>query len=176
MLLYAPTFRQSNEASLYFWNYEKVLEAMARRFGQSYVLLLRLHPNVAKLAEGFRYSDHVIPASGYPDMQELITAADALITDYSSTAFDCAITRKPVFLYGPDLTDYLARERSLAVDLKELPFKINATIEELCADIANFSPMAYNRNVDAFFNKIGLEENGEGDRQIAEIIAKQLDL
>lgn len=176
MLLYAPTFRKNNEASLYFWNYEKVLEAMARRFGQSYVLLLRLHPNVAKLAEGFRYSDHVIPASGYPDMQELITAADALITDYSSTAFDCAITRKPVFLYGPDLTDYLARERSLAVDLKELPFKINATIEELCADIANFSPMAYNRNVDAFFNKIGLEENGEGDRQIAEIIAKQLDL
>ena len=80
MLLYAPTFRQNNEASLYFWNYEKVLEAMARRFGQSYVLLLRLHPNVAKLAEGLRYSDHVIPASGYPDMQELITAADALIT------------------------------------------------------------------------------------------------
>ena len=176
MLLYAPTFRQNNEASLYFWNYEKVLEAMARRFGQSYVLLLRLHPNVAKLAEGFRYSDHVIPASGYPDMQELITAADALITDYSSTAFDCAITRKPVFLYGHDLTDYLARERSLAVDLKELPFNINATIEELCADIANFSPIAYNLRLDSFFRKIGLEENGEGDRQIAEIIAKQLDL
>ena len=81
-----------------------------------------------------------------------------------------------MFLYGPDLTDYLARERSLAVDLKELPFKINATIEELCADIANFSPIAYNQQLDSFFRKIGLEENGEGDRQIAEIIAKQLDL
>ena len=36
----------------------------------------------------------------------LLTQMDALITDYSSCIFDFALTKKPGFLFAPDLEDY----------------------------------------------------------------------
>ena len=39
----------------------------------------------------------------YPDMQELLAAADMLITDYSSCIWDYSFLYRPCFLYTPDL-------------------------------------------------------------------------
>ena len=51
--------------------------------------------------------------SKYSDMQELIVAADILITDYSSCMFDMMLANKRCALYTPDLEEYLERERGL---------------------------------------------------------------
>ena len=40
-----------------------------------------------------------IEVSDYSDMQELLCAADILITDYSSSIWDFSYTKKPCFLY-----------------------------------------------------------------------------
>lgn len=42
------------------------------------------------------------------DVQELLIAADFLISDYSSIITDFALLNKPILIYCPDLEDYLS--------------------------------------------------------------------
>ena len=44
--------------------------------------------------------------SDYPDVRDLYLAADMLITDYSSTMFDFAVTGKPLLFFTYDLAHY----------------------------------------------------------------------
>ena len=61
--------------------------------GKDWVVGARLHPNVLENIE----VENAVLMSKYPDMQELIAAADILITDFSSCMFDMAIAKKHVF-------------------------------------------------------------------------------
>lgn len=57
-----------------------------------------------------------ISATAYPDMQDLLCAADFLITDYSSCMHDFSLMKKPVFLYVPDYIEYM-KERGFYYDI-----------------------------------------------------------
>ena len=59
-------------------------------------MLVRLHPNVSALAEQFAAENgQVVNVTAYPDSQELLAAADVLVTDYSSIMFDFMSTGRP---------------------------------------------------------------------------------
>lgn len=58
----------------------------------------------------------MIDVSGYPSVEELMLAADILVSDYSSIFFDFALTGKPAVVYAPDLTSYRDVERGLYGD------------------------------------------------------------
>lgn len=109
-LLYAPTFRGSDlkEAAA-----PELLDisALYRALGDNYRLILRLHPFVKS---GMRIppevGDFVVDASGEPDANEVLLAADVLITDYSSIIFEYALLGRPMAFLAPDLDAY-ERER-----------------------------------------------------------------
>ena len=65
----------------------------------------------------------------YDDIQELLSITDVLISDYSSFMFDFAITKRPCFLYVPDIYEYTNQDRKLYFDVLELPF-ISATSDK----------------------------------------------
>ncbi|MEH7110632.1 CDP-glycerol glycerophosphotransferase family protein, partial [Bacillus sp. JJ1764] len=46
--------------------------------------------------------------------------SDVLITDYSSVMFSYLLTKKPCFLYLPDLLNYIENDRKLYFDICEL--------------------------------------------------------
>ena len=73
----------------------------------------------------------------YPDMQELLAAADMLITDYSSCIWDYSFLYRPCFLYTPDLREYLAKT-GFYVDIHEWPFPICENMEDLEKQIRSF--------------------------------------
>ena len=50
--------------------------------------------------------------------------ADVLILDYSSLMFDFALTKKPCFLYVPDLDEYIENDRGLYFYINELMQKL----------------------------------------------------
>jgi CDP-glycerol glycerophosphotransferase len=52
-----------------------------------------------------------------PDIADLYTAADVLVTDYSSAMFDFAGTGKPMIFFTPDLAHYSADLRGFYFDL-----------------------------------------------------------
>ena len=74
------------------------------------VLMRSHHMNRAGSVPG------MIDVSGYPSVEELMLAADILVSDYSSIFFDFALTGKPAVVYAPDLASYRDVERGLYGD------------------------------------------------------------
>ena len=134
ILLYAPTFRdveqRAHSSQKMRLDLHHVLDTLERTTGETWKCLLRAH----YLSYGIPLDDRtgrILPASDYPEMAELLLVSDALITDYSSCAGDFALCRRPIFLYQDDLEDYQAQSRQLYFDMKDSPYWVAATPEEL---------------------------------------------
>lgn len=170
ILLYAPTFRRRESFQNYDINFKTLQESLSNRFGGEWIILFRLHP---ELHNDFKMLDNnVIDATGYPDMQELLTASDVLITDYSGTMFEFIHKDKPVFLYAKDVENY---DRGFYFNFDELPFPLAVDNYELNYNIINFDKIKFDQYIDQFKSKIGLvEKYGASDqlvcmlRQLAE--------
>lgn len=173
VVMYAPTWRDVEDTSLFAWDYDKTLDALSSRFGGDFVMLLRLHPNFAKISGQLSCSNRIIPASQYPDMQELLAVSDVLISDYSSCFFEFSVNYKPVFLYGPDVAEY-QKDRGLLFDLNELPFEMNTSQSALEQSILQFNDTAYREKIDQFSKRIGLQETGHGAEQVSKILMQHL--
>jgi CDP-glycerol glycerophosphotransferase len=91
------------------------LSALADAIGDTAALLVRVHPLVAGDIGAMRPG--IVNVSTWSDVRELYLAADVLITDYSSSMFDFALTDKPLVFYVDDLEEYRLRTRGVYFDL-----------------------------------------------------------
>jgi CDP-glycerol glycerophosphotransferase len=93
-------------------------------------LLIRKHPLVADAVETAGHA-RVLDVSLWPDAGELLAAADVLLTDYSSIAFDFALTGRPILFFTYDLGTY--RDiRGFYIDIEaEAPGPLLRTTDEL---------------------------------------------
>ncbi|WP_219460382.1 bifunctional glycosyltransferase/CDP-glycerol:glycerophosphate glycerophosphotransferase [Nonomuraea rhizosphaerae] len=114
VLLYAPTYRDRAKNS--GQSVRADLELMAEELSDEWVLILRTHP-----VERYRTPQHVRhfvrPAGGYPEVNDLMLASDALLTDYSSVMCDYALTGKPMVFLIDDWDEYRLSERGVYHDL-----------------------------------------------------------
>ena len=130
-ILYAPTFRG---ADLKDAGAPELLDiaALYRALGDQYQLILRLHPFVKsamRIPEEAR--DFVVDASREPDVNEVMLAADILVTDYSSIIFEYALLNRPMAFLAPDLAAY-ERERGFFFDYRSgVPGPVVETTEQL---------------------------------------------
>lgn len=168
--LYAPTFRKGHDTSVYNLNTEAVISALKARFGGEWFLLMRLHPHLVNLTGCFRYSDHVLQATDYDDVQELLAAADFLISDYSAIMFDFAVTGRPCVLYTPDYLAYTRNDRKLYFDIKKLPFPSFEDQAEMLAHIRQFPEKEYKECLDAFMREIGSFDDGNASARVYDLI------
>lgn len=180
LLLYAPTFRRtgkdmSNVGYRHELDFEMACQSMKSRFGGDWCILLRLHPMVAKYSKEIVIPDYVIDVSNYQDVEELVAASDALITDYSSIMFEPAYINIPVFLFVTDLEEYTSKERDFYIDYEKLPFSIAKSNEELRKNIVDFDEQKYKNDVKIFFNKYGVHEDGHAAERAAKFISDLID-
>ncbi len=96
-VLYAPTFREQGDFDLR-------LDVGALAEALDVDVWLRLH-HFAPDAAVPRHP-RVRDVTEHPDLRELLLAADALVTDYSSVMVDFAVTGRPIVLFADDLEDY----------------------------------------------------------------------
>ena len=124
VVLYAPTWRDSADGGrsyrlappIDFGKWEQVL-------GESHVLLFRAHHMTTKVLN-VQFNDFVRDCSDYPDINDLMIAADLLITDYSAVAFDYSILQRPILIFAYDYDAYAA-ERGMYFDMAaEFPSEI----------------------------------------------------
>lgn len=108
-------------------------------------------------------------------MQELMVAADAGITDYSSWAYDFVLTHKPLFLYTPDLKDY-NQARGFYYNLNSTPFPLSETNDDLVSNIRHFDDVVYQYDVDEFLKDKGCYETGKAAQLAVDKIQKILGL
>lgn len=169
--LYAPTFRTNLENSFdqYDLDMEKVTEALHARFGEAYVMMYRFHHHLYRLEKCGDYYRDGIDATYYPDVQELLAAADVVITDYSSLMWDFSLQRKPVFLYQNDEADY-KDDRGFYCPISQWPYPQARHMEELLEVIRDFDEEGYRRKLDEFLRKYGSRDDGKASLRAAEKI------
>jgi CDP-glycerol glycerophosphotransferase len=144
VVLYTPTWRDdvvfSGDGPGFALQLD--LEDFTRRLGHDHVLLLRLHSMVADQLD-LPAGVPVIDVSRYRDVRDLYAAADLLVTDYSSTMFDFAITGLPILFFTYDLEYYRDELRGFYFDLTaEAPGPLLNTSEELISAIRDVEAVA----------------------------------
>ena len=178
VILFAPTFRDSVEMSglqqLKMFDIDRLLAALNKRFGGEFVFIFRVHHRVIEAIYSddskLTFGKNAINGNIGDDMAEYLACTDVLLTDYSGSLFDFAITGKPCFLFPLDLEQYATVERGIYMDYSELPFPQANDFESLLNRIDEFSEKDYSTALDGFQKKIGNAEKGLASRRIAEDI------
>lgn len=177
-VLYAPTFRIIKEDRTKIFSleldFQRVKKALEKRFGGEWVILLRLHPSIAKESKKIAKDSYVVDVSDYDDSQELLAASDITISDYSSIMFEHAFINRPVFLFAPDRKEYVNKERDLLIDYNKLPFPVAETNEMLEKKILNFNEEEYIGTLKLFMNQYEINEDGHASERAAEFIINSI--
>lgn len=170
-LVYAPTFRDDGDRSAYLADFRPLLAALSARFGGEWRIWLRLHPNLRKHDVRLEVEGAADDVSTYEDLQELMVASDAMISDYSSCVFDYILTGKPAFLYVPDRAKYEG-DRGLFYPLEESPFPVCATEAELEAAVHGFSEADFAAREREFLRRAESVEDGRSAARVADFLEK----
>lgn len=181
IMLYAPTFRGGSQNKNRTVNSEEVtvdfrrlIRVLEDRFGGTWYIFLRLHPQLFARKERIKTgqpSERLIDVSDRPDMNEIIAASDAFLTDYSSAIFEAAMIEIPGFIYADDLQEYIADRGDLVFDMYKLPFPVALNNEELMKNIRQFDEQKYKRSTEAFMEKVGIFEDGRASERVVDLIS-----
>lgn len=172
LVLYAPTYRDSRKTDMYNLDYEQLLVTMQKRFGGNWAVLVRMHPNVSYKDYPLTYTERILNASPYENMQELLVASDVIISDYSGCAFDFPMIGKPGFLYAEDYEE-MKRTKDYYFDLKDLPFTLALSNEELMQQIENFDETAYAEECQKFRDMLQFYDDGHASETVADLILER---
>ncbi|MBR4629678.1 MAG: CDP-glycerol glycerophosphotransferase family protein [Treponema sp.] len=170
--LYAPTFRNNADTSVYNIDYKLLKSTLEQKFGGTWKIFIRLHPQMVFMKSKLNIPDFVTDVSAYPDSQELLLVSECVVTDYSSIIYDFAITKRPAFIFATDYEYYKQSERSLYFSLEETPFKLSQTNEQLVKNINSFNLPDYEEELNEFNKKFGVFDNGTSSSKVCEIILK----
>lgn len=171
VLLYAPTFRDNYRTNVYNVDMDKLINTLEKTTNKKWKVLVKFHPNVNNADEIFNFSDKIINCSDYGDINELFLITDLLLTDYSSCMFDFMLLNRKIYLYAPDIEEFM-KERDFMIDINKLPFPLAKNMDELLnvinTNINNKDVSKY----DKFLSKYGMNETGKSAYEVKKIIDK----
>ena len=173
LVLYAPTYRDSRKTDMYNMDYAQLLVSMQKRFGGDWAVLVRMHPNVSYKDYPMTYTDRILNASVYENMQELLATADFIISDYSGCIFDFPMLGKPGCLYAEDYEE-MKRTKDYHFDLRSLPLPLALSNEELMNLIENFDMEEYNRKCKAFLEDFEFYDDGHASETVVDLILEKM--
>lgn len=171
VVLYAPTFRNTQNKDVYCVDFESVVDIFERKTHQKVIILIKLHPNIKNI--GISYCKELVnkkvalEVSDFSDSVKLGIGADAIITDYSSYIYDFAILGKIGIFFAKDYKDY-TKERGLYKKLEEYPFPLATTNEKLIEVINRFDLLKYRRDVKEWLKELKIYETGKSSEKITE--------
>jgi CDP-glycerol glycerophosphotransferase (TagB/SpsB family) len=133
VVLWAPTWRENRTAMVD----DLDVDGLARRLGSDWVVLVRGHVNTwASRAPSA--PPGVLDVTTYPDISDLLSVTDILVTDYSSVMFDWMVTGRPIVFFVPDLEHYERQLRGFYADLlAEAPGPVVRTTDGVVASVLN---------------------------------------
>jgi CDP-ribitol ribitolphosphotransferase len=149
VILYAPTFRDNARNSL----------DLPLDIDFEGTMLISKHPIISDInISGIK--SNIMVCNERTD--ELMAAADVMITDYSSIAFDWMLTGKPIGFYAYDLKEYV---RGFWLDYSSLP-NVVTTSKGLERLLNTDMECDYSGLVDRYMNRC----DGHASERVAELI------
>lgn len=186
IILFAPTFRndgkdvegknifRSGLNQLSEMNFDRLFETLNQKFGGDWVMVCRFHYHVANMVDwkslDDKYPNKFINGNLHDDMADYLVCADVLLTDSSSCMFDFCLTKKPCFIYFPDLEHYRDKERGFYMDINGLPFSVAVDFRTLIDNIENFNQLEYSVAVDKLLEHIGTMSDGNAAQRVVQFI------
>ncbi|MGW1073204.1 bifunctional glycosyltransferase/CDP-glycerol:glycerophosphate glycerophosphotransferase [Streptomyces sp. NPDC002537] len=135
VLLYAPTFRDGARGSGESVRVD--LAALVRRTRDAWTIVVRPH-YYERFTVPRELGHAVRDGREFTDVNDLLLASDALLTDYSSVMFDYANLERPILFYADDYADYRSLGRGTYYELAEIaPGPVLGTVDALAAALAD---------------------------------------
>lgn len=176
IVLYIPTMRYNPGKDDFAIDVDGVLGALHKNFGGEWVFVIRLHPvNQAIQKHIVGLYNNVYDGIKYDDVQDLIASADVCISDYSSAVFDSAILRHPTFCFAFDEDRYEEKERGFYQKPEDLPFPMAKNNTELITSITHFNKEKYEKELDEYFERVGMYDVNGSTKKIVKLIAERMD-
>lgn len=183
IILYAPSFRSDGLKSnlqrsglnqLQEIDITKICSLLNKKFGEEWCFVCRFHYHVEKEVNWVglkkKYGEHIKNGNIGDDMSEYLACTDILLTDVSSCMFDFALTRKPCFIYFPDLEYYSSRERGLYQKIEDLPFPCSTTFKGLLKNISSFDNISYVKRIENLITEYGYVDDGCSAERVVKFI------
>jgi CDP-glycerol glycerophosphotransferase len=171
VILYAPTWRDhlaSSYRSAELVDKLDVASASAR-LGDQFVLLLRGHRFTSTLRRTRSGTTKIIDVTDYPEISDLILAADAAVLDYSSLRFDFALTGRPMVFLVPDLADYTGGIRGFLFDyIDTAPGPLATTADDAITALQDLDQLAerYRDQIAAFNARYQYLQDGHAAERV----------
>lgn len=178
ILLFAPTFRnkaiESDEQQINDIDLVEVVDVLEKTTGKEWICLFRAHNIIKKLSgvpiDPIKYKD----VTDYEDMSELLLISDFLITDYSSSAGDFALLKRPIILFQNDREDYLKFDREFYFDIDRSPFLIAKNQKELVEMIGTVDVSSAEENCEDILKFYETVETGKASRAVGDFIIQNV--
>lgn len=177
VILYAPTWRDDAERTADGFEQPELIdwELLFENLPSNAVILNRLHQHAAT-GELPELGGRLIDVSRHEDVTELILAADALISDYSSIIYDFAVTGRPIVLHAPDLGHYRNSVRPFYFEYESwAPGPITSTTLELASVLSSLPAVSseYRDHYQDFRHEFCTFENGHAASRVIETIVER---
>lgn len=174
VMFYMPTFRGDGDMSPYQLDAERLKKTLEEKFDTRWIVAVRLHPNISDHKAPIQFGKDILDFTKYPDPQELMLAADALITDYSTTMFDFAIMQKPIILFATDIQKYNDEIRGLKPMYRDLPFPLAESNDQLMTIIKNMDWQDYLDKLNAYMSVYGNFDKGTAAETVCQRIMQYM--
>ncbi len=140
VLLYAPTFRDGARGSGDSVRVDLAeLVGAPGRLGEEWTIVVRPH-YYDRFTVPRELGHAVRDGREFTDLNDLMLASDALLTDYSSVMFDYANLGRPILLYADDYEEYRSASRGAYYDLAAIaPGPMLRTTGELAAALRDLT-------------------------------------
>lgn len=168
VLLFAPTLQKNHEVVRASVDIAETLEHLKKRDERDWICLVRAHPKSVGIE--MTSGGDVIDVSKYPDMADLLLIADCLITDYSSSAGDFILTKKPLILAQFDQEQYMKEEREFHVDINQVGFLIARSQQELNNYVDTLSDEDFADRAQKIIEYFGTCETGHAAEDVCRLI------
>ncbi len=131
--LYAPTARDllTTRGSTKRRFDELDLAEIASHLGPRHHLWVRGHHDNKRVPDRINGIDGIRDLTDYPDVNDLMAAADVLLTDYSAIRFDWAVTGKPMVFFVADEESYFTLRPPLFEFTDSAPGPLARTTDEV---------------------------------------------
>lgn len=161
IIVYMPTWRgnlnkKENKLQLIYINH--LLSEMNEKLGDEYVIFYKFHSlTTGKIIIN---SDKIYNIPKNYEIYEFLSAADYLITDYSSVMFDFANTNRKIILYAYDKEKFI-KEKGFYLDYGKLPFPIVENTTQLIEEIIHPGRKYKYEKFNTYFNSYNTENGAK---------------
>lgn len=190
IILFAPTFRsdgkdvqgkniqRSGLNQLQEMNVDRLLNGLKDKFGGDWALVCRFHYHVDAMVDWKqiheKYQGKIINGNAHDDMSEYLACTDVLMTDASSAMFDFSLTKRPCFLYFPDLEYYENKERGFYMPISSLPYPLATDFAGVLQQIHEYDEQKYIEKVNKQLDDFGYVDDENSSQRIIEFILEEL--